>query len=158
MFANAQAQDEKLQPEMDFSTGLHSNAIRIIKVIHNGNVYVGSDNGLNILGSLTDAQQSIIERVGNKGIWGLETYGDLLFVGTRFDGLKIYNTNSGKLVYDYANNTINLIRKIKAFDKGVFILTNTFAYIWEDGKLTKIKSERPPESNFFIDVFELFFN
>ena len=154
VFANVQAQDEKLQPEMDFSTGLHSNAIRIIKVIHNGNVYVGSDNGLNILGSLSYAQQSIIDQVGNKGIWGLETYGELLFVGTRFDGLKIYNTNSGKLVYDYANNQLNLIRKIKAFDKGVFILTNTFAYIWEEGKLKKIKSNRPSESNFFIDVFK----
>ena len=50
MFGDVQAQDEKLQPEMDYSTGLHSNAIRIIKVIQNGNVYIGSDNGLNILG------------------------------------------------------------------------------------------------------------
>jgi hypothetical protein len=148
------AQDEKLLPEMDYSTGLQSNAVRCIKVAKSGNVYLGTDNGLNILGALTVFQNAIIQQIGNKSVWGLELMDSLLFVGTRSEGLQVYSIKTGRLLYNYSASVISLIRKIKVFDDRVFILTNNSAFRWQNGKLSTIRYIRPANGSFIIDIFE----
>ena len=148
------AQEDKLNPEVDNNTGLTSNAIRCIKVVQVSSVYVGTDNGLNILGGLSIEQTNIIRDIGGVSIWGLEIWKGLLFVGTRNAGLRIYNLSSGKLYKYISTNSINQIRKIKTLNDSVFILTNNGTYLWGNDNLRLVKLIKPSERSFIIDMFE----
>ncbi len=151
---NINAQEEKLQPELDISSGLQSNAVRCIKVDTKGRVWVGMDNGLNILNANTAAQKMIVEIISHKSIWAIDFLDSLVFIGTRYEGLYIFNQATGNLHKSYAPSVINKIRKIKIFSHQIFILTNEGPYKWERDSLQKLPLTSNFKGDFLTDMFQ----
>jgi len=138
---------------MNQLSGLPSNAVRCVMLDNDSRVWTGTDNGLSILNANSDAQKNIIKNIGNKSIWGINFIDSLVFIGSRFDGLFIFNRQTGKLVEQYPSTIITLIRKIKVFDRQVFILSNNGAYLWMPKKLTPIKFTENINADFPTDLF-----
>ncbi len=149
------AQESKLQSEIDINSGLPSNAVRCLKLDDEHRLWVGTDNGLGIFEANTDIQKKIINTVGNKSIWSIELLDSFVMIGTRYDGLYIFNRNTARLSFYYSNKTINLIRKIKVIGKRIFVLTNTDPFEWYYGKiLTRLYSKKKYTDGFLLDLFE----
>jgi|GEM_PF-2997507 len=149
------AQESKLQSEIDINSGLPSNAVRCLKLDDEHRLWVGTDNGLGIFEANTDIQKKIIKIVGNKSIWSIALLDSFVLIGTRNDGLYIFNRNTARLSFYYSNKTINLIRKIKVIGKRIFVLTNTEPFEWYYGKtLTKLYTKKSYSDEFLLDIFE----
>ena len=150
---NAFCQEENLLPEINQSSGLESNAVRCVMLDSKGRVWTGTDNGISILNANSSVQKNIISGVGNKSVWGINFLDSLVFIGTRFDGLFIFNQQTGKLMEQYPPTSISLIRKIKVFDKKVYILSNTGAFQWKPKDLIKLKFTESIKDDFPTDLF-----
>ncbi len=151
---NAKAQTGELLPELDQFSGLQSNGVRCIKIDPKGRVWVGTDNGLNILNTITPIEAGISNTIGNNSVWAIDYKENILFVGTRNNGLYQFNRLSGKLIKHHPSSTINLIRKIKALDNRVFILTNSGAFELVGTDIQKLKLTNSAKSDFIIDIFQ----
>lgn len=121
---NGLCQVQELLPEINLNGGLPSNAIRVVRLDQDSRVWIGTDNGLDILNSDLPAQKNIISGIGNKSVWDVAFVDSLAFIGTRYDGLYIFNQRTGKLYQHLSSSVINLIRKIKIINKNIFILTS----------------------------------
>lgn len=150
---NAFSQEENLLPEINQSNGLESNAVRCIMLDAQGRVWTGTDNGISILNANNSVQKNIIAVVGNKSIWGINFLDSLVFIGSRFDGLFIFNQYTGKLIEQYPSTSISFIRKIKVFDKKIYILSNTGAFQWKSKDLVKLKFTESIKGDFPTDLF-----
>lgn len=153
-FANVHAQDDKLQPELSIASGLPSNSVRCIKIDHEGRIWNGTDNGLFISNANALGQKNIVTVVGNKSIWAVDFLDSLVFVGTRYDGLYIFNNVTGNLSKYYPSSTINQIRKIRTFNKEVFILTNGGPYKFRNHALIKLPLTKDVADDFLTDMFQ----
>lgn len=150
---NAFSQEENLLPEINQSSGLESNAVRCIMLDAQGRVWTGTDNGISILNANSSVQKNIIATIGNKSIWGINFLDSLVFIGTRFDGLFIFNKHTGQLIEQYPSSIISLIRKIKVFDKKVYVLSNNGAFQWKPKDLIKLKFTESIKDDFPTDLF-----
>src|SRR5687767_929717 len=95
---HANCQVETLLPQIDQSSGLPSNAIRCLQLDNHKRVWAGTDNGLTIISANTTAQKRIIQKMGIASIWGLNFLGNMVFIGSRFEGLYIFDEKNGKLL------------------------------------------------------------
>lgn len=154
---NVNAQAESLLPEFDFATGLPSNSVRCIKLDKSRRLWVGTDNGLSIINSKEAAHKRIVDAMNQKSIWSLAFVDSLVILGTRYNGLFIFNHYTGNLLKAYPTSTINQIRKIKIIDnQQVFILTNEDVFIWEKHLLHKLqmKYEHTQNKEFILELFQ----
>lgn len=151
---NTKAQTGELLPELDQFSGLQSNGVRCIKIDPKGRVWVGTDNGLNILNTITPIEAAISNTIGNNSVWAIDYKENIVFIGTRNNGLYQFNRLSGKLIKHYPSSTINLIRKIKVLDNRIFILTNGGAFEVVGTDLQKLNLTNSAKSDFLIDIFQ----
>ena len=154
LFTNVYAQDDKLLAEFNTSTGLPSNTVRCIKLDSLGRIWTGTDHGLNISNANSPIQRNIVKSVGNKSIWAINFLDSLVFIGTRYDGLFIFNIYTSNLYKYYPTSSINQIRKIKIFGQQVFILTNDGPYEFINQRLIKLPLTSNIEGDFLTDMFE----
>lgn len=151
---NAVSQDGTLLPEIDQYSGLHSNGVRCIKIDPKGRVWIGTDNGLNVLNTTSSAHTNIITSIGSNSIWAINFKDSLVFIGTRFNGLYIISHASGKTIKHYPSSQISLIRKIKILEGSIFVLTNSGPYKWDNNGLYKLNIVTVSKSDFIIDMFK----
>jgi len=107
---SAFAQESKLLSEIDINSGLPSNTVRCLKLDNEHRLWVGTDNGLGIFEANTDIQKKIINTIGSKSIWSIEIKDCFVLIGTRYDGLYIFNKNTGQLSF-YYRSCLNLFRQ-----------------------------------------------
>ncbi|MBC7493920.1 MAG: hypothetical protein H7221_02850, partial [Flavobacterium sp.] len=150
---NARAQGSSLLPEANRISGLPSNAVRCVALDKEGRIWTGTDNGLSILNANSISQKNIIAKIGNTSIWGINFLDSLVFVGSRFDGLFVFNFYTGKLINQFPSRAITLIRKIKVINGQVYILSNNGAYKWGDNKIIKLKFTENIQDDFPTDMF-----
>ena len=132
---NGYSQMQELLPEYNLNSGLQSNAVRVVRIDKKSRIWIGTDNGLNILNATLPQQKEIITTIGNESIWDIAFTDSLILIGTRYNGLFIFQQQSGKLYQHIPSSEVNLIRKIKVFDKNIFILTNKQVYKLVDRQL-----------------------
>ncbi len=152
--ADAYGQAETLLPEFDVSNGLPSNAVRCLKLDNSKRLWVGTDNGLSVING-NEIHKKIESALSQKSIWSLSFLDSLVFIGTRYNGLFIFNQFTGSLLNSYPTNSINQIRKIKVLNnQDVYILTNESIYKWANHVLTKLDVEQGLKQDFIIDIFQ----
>ena len=78
-----------------------------------GRFWVGTDYGLDIHNDNTTAQKEIIAAIEHKSIQAIEFLDSLVFIGTSYDGLYIFNQFSGKLKEYYLTASIPKIKKFR---------------------------------------------
>ena len=147
------AQETMLRPEADLNSGLPSNAIRCLARDAENRLWIGTDNGLAILQADNAACKKITGDIGNASVWGLALLNNEVFVGTRFQGLYIFSRTDGRLIHRYPPAAISLIRKIKVFDKQVFILANGGTYLYSNDQLLPLPVTSKIDSDILIDMF-----
>ncbi len=151
---NVNAQAESLQPEFDIATGLPSNSVRCLKMDKSSRLWIGTDNGLSIINSNEAANKKIVDAMNQKSIRALAFLDSLVFVGSRYNGLFVFNQFTGNLLKSYPANAINQIRKIKVLENSVYILTNEGAYKWGKNALTKLTLEDDGSKDFLLEIFQ----
>ncbi|MDN3655817.1 histidine kinase [Ferruginibacter paludis] len=151
----ATAQNEKLWPELDVTNGLQSNTVRCIKIDGKGRFWIGTDYGLDIHNANSIAQKKIIEAIQHKSIQAIEFLDSLVFIGTSYEGLYIFNQLTGNLHKYYGPASIPQIRKLKIFGKQVFILSDTGPYLWTFNSLRQIPLTSAINDDYLIDMFQL---
>ena len=149
--ANCQVQE--LLSQINLNAGLQSNAVRVVRLDKGSRIWIGTDNGLNIFNATLPAQKNIISAIGNQSVWDIAFLDSIVFIGTRYDGLYIFNQVTGNLFQHLPSSKINLIRKIKIFDKNIFILTNKQAYQWSDKILKALPVTTNLDVDFITDIF-----
>ena len=147
------AQEQRLLAEVDFKTGLQSSSVRCVATDLQKRIWVGTDNGLNILNAEGAAQQTVMQRTGNVSIWGINFLDSLVFIGTRLDGLYVFNRLTGKLITHHTSDQITLIRKIKIFNNQVYILSNNGVFVWNKKQLIQLKFTGKTAHDFPTDAF-----
>lgn len=140
-------------PEMEISSGLPSNTIRSLKLDEMRRLWVGTDNGLKVLIQNDSVSRKIVENIGRKSVWAISFFKDHVLIGTRFNGLYVYDFYSGKLLFHYSAKQISEIRKIKTIQERAFILTNRGSFEWKRGKLEHLEVEVEKPGSFIIDLF-----
>ena len=139
-----QAQPVHLQPEMDINSGLPTNSIRVIKQNDKQRIWLGTDHGLVILNDKDSSFKNITNKIGDQQVWALAFYKDHALVGTRFNGLFVYDLTNSQLVKHYDSSDIGLCRRLRVLNDTIFIATNGTAFYLvkanENWNLTKIKS------------------
>jgi len=147
-------QAETLLPEFDVSNGLPSNSVRCLKLDKSKRLWVGTDNGLSVING-NENHKKIESALSQKSIWSLSFLDSLVFVGTRYNGLFVFNQFTGSLSNTYPTSSINQIRKIKVFNnQDVYILTNEGIYKWANHVLAKLNVEEGLKQDFIIDIFQ----
>lgn len=150
---NADCQVQELLPEINLNAGLQSNAVRVVRLDGESRIWIGTDNGLNIFNSTLPAQKNIITTIGNQSVWDIAFLDSLVLIGTRYDGLYIFNQKTGNLFQHLPSSAINIIRKIKILDKNCFILTNKQTYQWSDKILKILPVKTNLNVDFITDIF-----
>ena len=148
------AQNEKLWPELDATNGLQSNTVRCIKIDTKGRFWIGTDYGLDIHNDNTAALKKIIASVEHRSIQAIEFLDSLVFIGTSYEGLFIFNKFTGNLHQYFGSSEITQIRKIKIFNKQVFILSNTGPWLWTIDFFNKLPMTSTIKADFLIDMFQ----
>ncbi|CAN5598406.1 hypothetical protein BH11BAC5_BH11BAC5_36880 [soil metagenome] len=151
----ANAQNEKLWPELDVTNGLQSNTVRCIKIDGKGRFWIGTDYGIDIHSANTIAQKKIIAAIQHKSIQAIEFLDSLVFIGTSYEGLYIFNQLTGNLHKYYSAASISQIRKLKIFGKQVFILSDTGPYLWTISSFNQIPLTSAIAGDYLIDMFQL---
>ena len=151
---DAHAQNEKLWPELDVTNGLQSNTVRCIKIDSKGRFWIGTDYGLDIHNDNTVALKKIVASIDHKSIQAIEFLDSLVFIGTSYEGLFIFNQFTGNLHKYYGSSEITQIRKLKIFNKQVFILSNTGPWLWTIDVFNKLPLTSTIKTDFLIDMFQ----
>ena len=105
---------------------------------------MGTDHGLVILNDKDSSFKNITDKIGDQQVWALEFYKNHAIIGTRFNGLFIYDLSNHQLTKQFDSVSINLCWRFKKIRDTVFIATkgSAFYLVIKEGNwsLTKIKS------------------
>lgn len=153
-YSNAFSQNEKLWPELDVTNGLQSNTVRCIKIDNKSRFWIGTDYGLDIHNDNTPAQKKIVAAIAHKSIQAIEFTDNLVFIGTSYEGLYIFNQLSGDLHASYPATTISQIRKFKKFGKKVFVLANEGPFLWTENGFNRLPLTSSIGGDYLIDMFQ----
>ncbi|CAN5719852.1 hypothetical protein BH10BAC3_BH10BAC3_19580 [soil metagenome] len=148
------AQEEVLQSELNISSGLPSNTVRVLKLDSHDKLWVGTDNGLIILNDQPKLYGELVNTIGNQSVWAINFLDTIAFIGTRYNGLILANILTGKILKYFPSSIVSEIRKIKCVGHEVFILTNQGLWKWSGSNLRKVPIFIEQTSDFLIDIFE----
>lgn len=139
---SSECQPVYLQPELDITNGLQSNSVRVIKEDNQNRIWLGTDHGLVVLNDNGSLFRSITDKFSGHQIYGLAFNKDHVFIGSKFNGLYIFNLLNRQLEKHFDTSQIGLCLKVKAFRDTIFFGTSKSAFyiVTKNGEwnLTKI--------------------
>ena len=122
------AQPSALLPEADFGKGLPSNNVLAAMTDKAGTVWVGTDKGLSILGDPENKYAPIQKTIGIQEVWSIAFQAPYVFVGSRYNGVYIFNTENSRLVQHFDKSKVGLCRRLRAIGDSVFLATNALPF------------------------------
>jgi len=128
LHAALSAQPSALLPEADFGKGLPSNNVLAAMTDKAGTVWVGSDKGLSILGDPENKYAPIQKTIGIQEVWSIAFQGAYVFVGSRYNGVYIFNTQNSRLVQHFDKSKVGLCRRLRTIGDSVFLATNALPF------------------------------
>jgi len=104
---------------------------------------LGTYQGLQILGSSDPFLDSLQTFFAGKPVWGLELYKDLAVIGSRFNGLYVYDMNKKSMLASFDTSKLGYCRRIRILSDTLFIATNAapFYVPLKTLRLGKIKAD-----------------
>lgn len=122
------AQPSALLPEADFGKGLPSNNVLAAMTDKAGTVWVGTDKGLSILSDPENKYAPIQKIIGIQEVWSIAFQGPYVFVGSRYNGVYIFNTQNSRLVQHFDKSKVGLCRRLRTIGDTVFLATNALPF------------------------------
>lgn len=119
----ALAQPAYLEPELSSSKRLNSSAVRVISQNKDKRIWMGTDNGLEVLHDFDRSYKTIKDRIGNQPVWALAFYKDFALIGTRFGGVYICDLKVNKIVQHFDSSKVGLCRRFRVINDTVFLAT-----------------------------------
>ncbi|HAN38662.1 MAG TPA: hypothetical protein DCQ29_07135 [Chitinophagaceae bacterium] len=113
-----------LEPELSVTSGLNSNSIRAIVKDSSKRIWLGTDLGLEIWNN-TSKFQELIDTINNHSVWTLAFYKRYALIGTRLNGLFIYDTVINKIVQHLDSSRIGLCRRFRVIGDSIFLATKS---------------------------------
>lgn len=117
------AQPTFLDAEMDVNTGMITNQIRVIQKDNLKRIWIGTEHGLQILSNNDTTLNNLINKIGDNPIWALAFAKQFAFIGTRFNGVYIYNLSNNKIDSYYDSSIVGFSRQFRVFNDTVFLAT-----------------------------------
>ncbi len=139
--------------EINFENGLPSNSIKRIRIDKQNSLWVCTSNGLSILPNLNDRYTPLLKAIGDVSVWDIYFTDSTILVGTRTNGLFIFNNKDFTTFKRIPSELLNNIRKIMSIDSKLFILTDNGPYRYENQSIQKVSVTKKKEDDFIIDLF-----
>ena len=147
------AQPSALLPEADFAKGLPSNNVLAAMTDKAGTVWVGTDKGLTILGDQENKYAPIQKTIGIQEVWSIALLPPYVFIGSRYNGVYIFNVENSRLVQHFDKSKVGLCRRLRVIGDSIFLATNAlpfyFSHDGEHWKLHPLKAKI--REGFFTD-------
>lgn len=138
------AQPSALLPEADFGKGLPSNNVLAAMTDKAGTVWVATDKGLSILGDPENKYAPIQKTIGIQEVWSIAFQSPYIFVGSRYNGVYIFNVENSKLVQHFDKSKVGLCRRLRSIGDSVLLATNALPFYFSrkgnEWKLHPIKA------------------
>ena len=142
-----------LQAEMELNYGLRHNSVRSVMQDEKGRTFLGTESGLVVLEAHDAYLDSIIKQTENLPIVSLNKLGNLLFIGTVANGLKIFDLAHQRQVLHPILDSIRYVRRIRKIGNVLYVAAN--ASSWKvtvnDKGLLLQKIHRSTKKGFFTD-------
>ena len=139
LYGGLWGQPSALLPEADFGKGLPSNNVLAAMTDKAGTVWVGTDKELSILGDPENKYAPIQKTIGIQEVWSIAFQSPYVFVGSRYNGVYIFNVENSKLVQHFDKSKVGLCRRLRSIGDSVLLATNALPfYFSRKGKEWKL--------------------
>jgi two-component sensor histidine kinase len=130
------AQPTFLDAEMEVNTGMLTNQIRVIQKDNLKRIWVGTEHGLQILSNTDTSLKKLINKIGDNPIWALAFSKQFAFIGTRYNGVYIYNINTDKIDSYFDSSIVGFSRQFRVINDTVFLSTknNPVYFFYKNNK------------------------
>ncbi len=150
------AQPIGLQAEMELNFGLRHNSVRCFVQDSLNRTFLGTESGLVVLESHEPYLDTIIRQTENLPIVSINMLGDMLFIGTVANGLKIFDLAHKRQVRHPILDSIRYVRRIRKFNDILYIAANASSWkvTLNKNRLLMQKIHRPVRKGFITDFLE----
>lgn len=116
------AQSMNYGREINEFNGLISDVSRVTFVDRNGSIWIGTDAGLSVFPSTQSHKKNICNVIRRAQVWGLQQFGQHLFVGTFDSGLYQFDINTSQLIKHWKYNDMPRIRRLRYLNEILYVI------------------------------------